>query len=69
MAKNSGITVEDILGKTDNHIRKTKIVCTIGPSSCEVMTLVKMLNLGMNVARLNFSHVDHAYHAGMVTNI
>ena len=37
-------------------MRKTKIVCTIGPASDERETLGRMMDAGMNVARLNFSH-------------
>ncbi len=37
-------------------MRKTKIVCTIGPSCSDENTLIKMCEAGMNVARLNFSH-------------
>ncbi len=42
--------------------RKTKIVCTIGPASSTECTLRSMINAGMDVARLNFSHGDHASH-------
>ena len=37
-------------------MKKTKIVCTIGPSSQNVETLKELINAGMNVARINFSH-------------
>lgn len=43
-------------------MRKTKIICTIGPSSENEETLVRMCKAGMNVARLNFSHGTHAEH-------
>ncbi|SHJ02844.1 pyruvate kinase [Dethiosulfatibacter aminovorans DSM 17477] len=43
-------------------MRKTKIVCTIGPASQERETLAQMVKAGMNVARMNFSHGDHAEH-------
>ena len=43
-------------------MRKTKIVCTIGPASRDEKTIRAMIEAGMNVARLNFSHGDHAYH-------
>lgn len=43
-------------------MRKTKIVCTLGPSSSDEKTLREMLDSGMNVARLNFSHGSHQGH-------
>ena len=43
-------------------MRKTKIVCTIGPSSNKREVLAAMLREGMNVARINFSHGTHESH-------
>ena len=43
-------------------MRKTKIICTIGPASANEKTLTQMCLAGMNVARLNFSHGFHAEH-------
>lgn len=42
--------------------RKTKIVCTIGPSTSSREMIWKLAEAGMNVARLNMSHGDHASH-------
>lgn len=50
-------------------MKKTKIVCTIGPASESLETLEKLLNAGMNVARLNFSHGDHEEHLARIKNI
>ena len=44
-------------------MRKTKIVCTIGPASDKEEILRAMIENGMNVARLNFSHNTHEGHA------
>ena len=43
-----------------NLVKKTKIVCTIGPSSEDMPTLRKLIANGMNVLRMNFSHGDYA---------
>lgn len=45
-----------------NSWRKTKIVCTIGPSTSSREMIWKLAETGMNVARLNMSHGDHASH-------
>lgn len=50
-------------------MRKTKIVCTIGPASESVEVLEKLIDAGMNVARLNFSHGDHAEHKVRIDRI
>ncbi len=49
--------------------KKTKIVCTIGPATESQEKLEEMLNAGMNVMRLNFSHGDFAEHAKKVVNL
>ena len=50
-------------------MRKTKIVCTIGPASDSRETLIGMCRAGMNVARLNFSHGTHADHERRISLI
>ena len=45
-----------------NAIRKTKIVCTIGPACSDEKTITEMCLAGMNVARMNFSHNTHKDH-------
>lgn len=50
-------------------MKKTKIVCTIGPASETVEQLVQLIEAGMNVARLNFSHGDHEEHLQRINNI
>lgn len=49
-------------------MKKTKIVCTIGPVTESVETLKELLNRGMNVMRLNFSHGDYEEHGTRIKN-
>ncbi len=43
-------------------MRKTKIICTLGPASRDETIIKNMFNAGMNVARINMSHQNHEYH-------
>lgn len=50
-------------------MRRTKIVCTIGPASEQTETLEQLIRQGMNVARLNFSHGTQEEHGRRIQNI
>lgn len=50
-------------------MKRTKIVCTIGPASEAPEKLAALAEAGMNVARLNFSHGDHAEHLERINAI
>jgi pyruvate kinase len=48
---------------------KTKIICTIGPSSDDLETLKELAKNGMDVARLNLTHGDHNWHKQTIEHI
>jgi pyruvate kinase len=50
-------------------MRRTKIVCTIGPASASDRVLEGLIRAGMNVARLNFGHGDYAFHRRLIRKI
>lgn len=51
------------------NIRKTKIICTIGPKTSPFVILKQLVENGMNVARLNMSHGTHEWHKGVIKHI
>lgn len=67
--RGSGITLESVIGKTDVSTRRTKIVCTMGPASWSEEGLATLLDAGMNLARFNFSHGDHAGHGAVLERL
>ncbi|KAJ4806744.1 Pyruvate kinase [Rhynchospora pubera] len=61
-----GTTSNGSLWSKPNVRRKTKIVCTIGPSTNTKEMIWQLAEAGMNVARLNMSHGDHASHQKVI---
>ncbi len=49
--------------------RRTRIVATLGPASCEEAQVRRILRAGADVVRLNFSHGTHAFHAGLIRTV
>lgn len=54
---------------TKPMMTRTKIVCTIGPSVASLEKMIALMEAGMNVARLNFSHGVHAEHLKNIDNL
>lgn len=50
-------------------MRKTKIICTIGPATNTDENILKLIEGGMNIARLNFSHGDHESHGETISRL
>ena len=50
-------------------MKKTKIICSIGPASCPVEVMTKMVEAGMNVARINFSHATEEEKKAVVASV
>lgn len=48
---------------------RTKTIATLGPATADIATIERMILLGVNVFRLNFSHGDHDFHAKLIKNV
>lgn len=57
------------IDSTPHNERLSSIICTIGPVSRAVETLMSMMDSGMNIARMNFSHGSHEYHSETMGNV
>ncbi|MGD0036179.1 MAG: pyruvate kinase [Bacteroidota bacterium] len=55
--------------RSKKAVAKTKIICTLGPASQSVEQLVKLIQAGMDVARLNFSHGTYEDHLKSINNV
>ena len=70
--RGSPLSAPDSLRRMARHDRRTKIVATLGPASCNEETLGRLVEAGMDGARLNFSHGSHESHrenAGCVRRV
>jgi pyruvate kinase len=57
------------LQTTHHQYRRTKIVCTIGPSTSSASVIKELIQTGMDVARINFSHGTHKEHASYIKTL
>ena len=61
--------LQGVITHSEKGYARTHIVCTLGPSSRTVEQLEKLIDMGMSVARFNFSHGDHEYHLETLNNL
>ncbi|KAL1919776.1 uncharacterized protein VTP21DRAFT_1707 [Calcarisporiella thermophila] len=59
----------DPLNVQATNLRKTSIICTIGPKTNSVEMMTKLREAGMNIVRMNFSHGSYEYHGSVISNI
>ncbi|CEG43953.1 pyruvate kinase [Plasmopara halstedii] len=64
-----GVELDSIMRNVTGEERKTKIFCTLGPACWSQDGLGELIDAGMNVARLNFSHGDHVSHADTLNRL
>lgn len=53
----------------NNHLRRTKIVCTIGPKTANKEMLSELMDGGLDIVRLNFSHGTHEWHGEIIDTV
>ncbi|KAJ1661830.1 Pyruvate kinase [Coemansia sp. RSA 1813] len=51
------------------HVRKSSIICTLGPKTQSVEMITELRKAGMNIARMNFSHGSHEFHGKTIANV
>ncbi|CAI2163256.1 6541_t:CDS:2 [Funneliformis geosporum] len=54
------------IDRIKENIRKTSIICTIGPKTNSAESIKQLRNAGMNIVRMNFSHGSHEYHKSVI---
>jgi len=59
----------DVMSESGRSVRKTGIICTIGPKTNNPEALAGLRRNGMNIMRMNFSHGTHEYHASVISNL
>ncbi|KAJ1830809.1 Pyruvate kinase [Coemansia sp. RSA 2711] len=57
------------INKNPEHVRKSSIICTLGPKTQTVEMIVELRKAGMNIARMNFSHGSHEFHGATIANV
>lgn len=63
------ITLDAVKAVTKVKNRRTKIICTMGPACWSEEGIATLMDVGMNVARFNFSHGDHAGHGAVLDRL
>eukprot|EP01134_Creolimax_fragrantissima_P000231 CFRG0231T1 len=65
----TGHMVKLTIDSEPDDVRRTSIICTIGPKTGSVEKLTALRRAGMNVMRLNFSHGSYEFHGGLIANL